>query len=102
MIVGVLGNFLVLSNISLQVIVFELVKKRQAECYYEKDSKNYMNDHFLDPSKAPGNVEGDKCMKDWIDCHGILLFFSDITGLLVQSVIEILAIAPYVLRSLRI
>lgn len=92
MIVGVLGNFMVLGHISMQITIFELLKNQQGECYYEKPQ--YSKD--LDFTK------GDKCMEDWVNRHSFILYFTDFTGLFVQTLAEVLAILPYVLRSLRI
>lgn len=91
MIVGVLGNFMVLGYISMQITIFELLKNQQGECYYKKPSDYLKKD-----------TEGDKCMEVWVKDHSFILYFTDFTGLFVQTLAEVLAILPYVLRSLRI
>ena len=41
-------------------------------------------------------------MKTWVEKYKFILNITDFTGLFVQTVSEVLAILPYVLRSLRV
>jgi hypothetical protein len=51
----VVGNFLVIFNITCCLISFESFKVQQSKCYFENG--NYTKNNY---------EEGDKCMADWV------------------------------------
>lgn len=95
MIAGVIGNFLVIFNISICLVFFEYFKHQQCLCYYE--SGDYLKDHDQ-------YLKGDKCMEEWINKREIQFFatIADINGSMAMPFSELLAIVPYLLRSSRI
>ena len=46
--------------------------------------------------------KGDQCMKEWVERSQFLLWFADTNGFMIPFFSEVLAIMPYLLRSLRI
>jgi hypothetical protein len=56
MIISVIGNFLVILNITCCIVCFEDFKIKQSRCYFENGDYK------------PDNYEtGHKCMKEWVE-----------------------------------
>ena len=91
MIISVIGNFLVIFNITCCIEAFESFKIQQSICYFEEnhfDKSNYQ--------------KGDECMAEWVNSQTWETWFTDANGYMILCFSEVLAIVPYLLRSLRI
>ena len=91
MIISAVGHFLVIFNIGCCLVCFEGFKIQQSKCYFEN---GYIN--------ADNYQLGDKCMADWVQSKKFVSWFADLNGYMILCFSEMLAIVPYLLRSLRI
>ena len=91
MIISVVGNFLVIFNITCCLLSFESFKVQQSKCYFDNGFYN------------PTNYEaGDACMKAWVKTQTWWTIWTDANGFMLLCFSEVLAIVPYLLRALRI
>ena len=90
-ILSVIGNFIVIFNVTWVSIFFEDVRYQQGICY------------FLKGQYTPANVDaGHACFKKWIDEHGLYRQWCRANAICLCNFASILAVIPYVVRSIRI
>jgi hypothetical protein len=84
---------LVLFNVTVLCINFQLIKTQQAKCYFE--DHNFSRDD---------SKKGNDCIRDWLSLSYVkfLVWMSDVNVSMLMPFSENLGLIPYLLRSLRI